>query len=287
MKKMLKVLLWIVGILVLAFLVLVLCFWISGLKESSVKDKNLVKYTYSRSGGMSGGGYSETIQPYDETRAIVSVKQRDWWYEDREVDEYLVDIKVLEDIREVFNKYHMKKWEGKKFTKYFIADGESEGYSFGFENHVYVSFSSQMYSKYYADKLSEIDEVISKYAENKEQLPGLVRPEIKHEEVMDYQSELASNGKINLEVYEYSLGKINYRITNGTDNTVSVKYMTVSVFKENEEIPIYQNKSDYENLVARGGTAEGYTEEILRLQPGVYILKAGEGDELSCTFEIK
>lgn len=287
MKKMLKVLLWIVGILVLAFLVLVLCFWISGLKESSIKDKNLVKYTYSRGGGMSGGGYSETIRVYDETRAIVSVKQRDWWYEDHEVDEYLVDIKVLEDIREVFNKYHMKNWEGKGFTKYFIPDAESEGYSFSFENLGYAGFTSQMYPKTYRDKLAEIDEVISRYAENREQLPGLVSPGLKHEEARDYQKKLARNGKVNAEVYEYSLGIVYFRVTNGTETPIDVAYRTISIFEASGGDPLLQKKSSAVQTVNSKDSVEGYTDQILNLQPGTYLLKLGEGDGISCTFEIK
>lgn len=160
---MLKILLLIVGIIAVLFLGLGLVIYVPTWKAGAWSKAKLVKYRYSSGGGKAGEVYKETITAYDDTHAIVSISKKDRHDGAETENECLVDIKILEDIQEVFKKYHMKRWDGKKFSNTFVADGPSHSYRFNFDNGRYVHFSSQLYPEPYANKLSLITKIVKSY----------------------------------------------------------------------------------------------------------------------------
>ena len=133
-----------------------------------IKDKTLKSFSTSSGGGMSGGYSSETIST-DGDYALIRTEKADWHNDDPEINEYAVDKAVLSEINDIFWKYHMKRWNNKKFTNIFVADGESTSYDFGFAEKG-VRFSSQIYPASVSEKLNEIDEVVNKYIETSKDL---------------------------------------------------------------------------------------------------------------------
>ena len=147
--------------------ILVCCMIIAsiyGVREVMLRNtyKDLKEYCYSSSGDMVGSSYSKKVSVADNNHAIIEISQSEAWNVDPSVTKYLVDVKVLSDIEEVFTRYHMYRWNNKKFSNIFVADGATMHYSFTFEDK-YISFSSQVFPVRYRSRLGEIDEIINKY----------------------------------------------------------------------------------------------------------------------------
>lgn len=131
----------------------------------NIKGQKLNKYNYSVSGGMSGGYYNKTVKRYDDSRAKVTIRQAEGYNQDPEVQEYLTDISIMNDLEEIIRNNKMNFWNGKKFTDMFIDDGESLSYHFEFDKSA-INFSSQFYPEEYGDKLRDFDTVIERYINN-------------------------------------------------------------------------------------------------------------------------
>ena len=245
-----------------------------------VKNTELISYRYSSYGGMCGGGSYREINIVDD-RVILTDSHTTWWYEDACIKEYELEPAVLTDIESIFRKYKMQEWNNKKFTNEFVADGESNSYVFKFEDGTSVSFSSQTYPKAYGKKLSAIHDVITEHLEKGTLEPGLVTREKTEEELM--YKEGPDNGLVELEVYEYSIDRIYYRILNGTDENVEVSDVVKLVRNSDGEV-LYDNAGEY-SIEVDATTSD---EEIVflsgRLAEGAYTLYVGE---YSTEFEIR
>jgi len=125
-------------------------------------DKQELMMYKTHSGGDKKGGNKETVLTAAAGGAILRFSEAEWHDEEPTVEEYLVDAKALEEIKEVFMKYEMYKWEDKKFSDLFVADGKTTSYLFSFTEDD-ISFSSQLYPDPYAAMLDELDAVIEKY----------------------------------------------------------------------------------------------------------------------------
>lgn len=140
---------------------------INNMEAGALKDKSLQRYTYSRSGDMRGSVYEEEITVYNEKKALMTVTSKEWYDADDVVEKYFLDIRVLDDIRDIFAENNMRKWQDKNLSKVFIADGASHHYSFYFDEEDYYSFSSQHYETKYRKVLEKIDDAIESYAKEK------------------------------------------------------------------------------------------------------------------------
>lgn len=127
-----------------------------------IRGLHLSKYVKHSGGGMTGGYYKLTIKPGDDRQALIRVESAEWHNEEPKVNEYQVDSAVLDEIERVILAHRMNHWNRKKFTRLFIADGESKGYTFEFGEKT-ISFSSQVYHAGYAKTLRELDEIAEKY----------------------------------------------------------------------------------------------------------------------------
>lgn len=205
----------IVAVIVLLFIVGGAVFMM-GKHYVSIRGQHLKQYQYSSGGGMSGGYDRETVTRYDDTHALISTESAKWHNQDPEIKEYLADAAILEELEDVVRQHHMNFWNRKKFTKMFIADGETESYYFCFDEDE-ISFSSQLYPKRYYDKLRLLDETIAKYRKNAEVLPGLVRAETDSEEGYGL-----TEGVLELYVYAYRGDALGVRILNGKDEQIDI-----------------------------------------------------------------
>lgn len=127
----------------------------------NIKGQKLNEYYYSVGGGMTGGYYNEKIKREGD-QAVIRTAEASFHNEEPIKNEYVVDASVLEEIETVVRKYKMNFWHRKKFTNMFIADGESESFTFGFDENS-INFSSQIYPAEYGNKLKEIKEIVNKY----------------------------------------------------------------------------------------------------------------------------
>ncbi len=238
--------------------------------------------TFSRTtGGDMRGSRSETaVTVLDEDRALITVSHADWHFQDPMVKEYAADRAVLSEIREVFLRYRMQNWDGRRFTKIFVADGASTGYSFGFEDK-YVNFSSQIYPDKYSKKLDEINDIVKKYLENAERLPGLMLPVLTEEEQI--AADRPQNGLLELQVFEYSKGRLHYRFSNGTGEDVKLGGSAVLKEKDTGKVVPAEGRLRSERTVYAGRREEESLELKQRLEPGSYCLEAAG---LLCDFEI-
>lgn len=248
-------------------------------KVPDVKNKELVSYMYASGGGMTGGGTSTEISMIDG-EVILTYSSTEWWYEDHDITEYKLDQAVLTDIESVFRKYKMQNWNDKKFSHIFVADGPSYSYSFIFEDGTTVFFSSQTYPESYSEKLAEIDTVIGQYRAGGTLEPGLVTREKTAEELAGKNE--PDNGLVEIEVYEYSKDRICFRISNGTDEDVTVSN-SVKLVRNSDGETLYNESSEFPIKVS----AASADEEFLlsgRLEEGIYTLYVGD---YSAEFEIR
>lgn len=295
MKKMTKVL-----VIVLCAVVLIVAAVVVLLMS---KDKNTVKpdpanikdvgenrleeFIYSSGGGMEGGHYSITVKAYDDTRAIISIENQSWHSAAVEVDECLVDIQIMADIEAVFRKYKMEEWNQMKFTDEFVYDGESYSYYFKFNGFNIVSFSSQIYPEKYRNKLNEFDDIISKYKENGEKLPGLFHLKKNEEEEFNERVKRLESGELTLVINEYSLGKLYFCVTNGMEESVNYYEDTYKLFKEGESEPLLTHVAEWEASISPREEREDALEGVIWLEPGKYYLEMGQDGELKCEFVIE
>ena len=174
----------------------------------------------------------------------------------------------------------MQKWNDKKFTDMFVADGSGYSYSFKFDDRTRISFSSQVYPAFYSKKLNEITKVIEQYKERGALEPGLVTKEKTDEELVSKNK--PDNGLVEIEVYEYSKDRICFRILNGTNEDVAVSN-SVKLVRNSDGEMLYNESSEYSIEV----NATSANEEYLlsgRLEEGIYTIYVGD---YSAEFEIR
>lgn len=247
-------------------------------KADDVKNKNLVSYRYSSGGGMTGGSSSEEINIIDG-KVVLTYSDAEWWYEDATVKEYIIDAAVLQDIEKLFRKYRLKNKNGKRFNGVFVADGPSYCYLFKFGDGTEVSFSAQVYPVSFNSKLNEIRNVILKYREKGLLTPGLVTKEKTFEDIEKKNN--PDNGIAEIYVYEYSKGRIHYRISNGTGNQINVNN-SVKLVKDGAEKAIYSEIiENCEEINAESSLEKDFFSGIL--DEGFYTLYVGD---YSSEFEI-
>ena len=238
---------------------------------AGIEKEKLTGYKYSRSGDMQGSSYSESVQEYSEDSALFTIMQRKWHSDDGTVKEYLVDKEILNELKAVFVKYHMEKWDNKKFTDRFIADGASDSYRFEFETN-HVSFSSQYYPEKYSSKLKELDEILNKHLENATLLPGLLI----HDSIKESDYTLPydlNNGKIVLSVYSYHQKYLYYRLANGTDEEKKIESV-IRLYRDGESVPIYEKSSDLQITLSAHRLYENSVKLNKLLAPGKYRFEA-------------
>ncbi len=276
MKKKLIAIAALSAVLVLSGTVYLLMFG----RNSAVKKEKLISFRRETGGDMQGSSSRICVRRYDDTRALITVSQAEWHYEDPQVTEYFTDVFIMDEIREVFLRYRMQNWDGKKFTNMFVADGASTAYDFDFET-TDVSFSSQIYPEQYAEKLEEINSLVRRRIAEGERLPGLILPELSEEERMSAHK--PNDGKLSLHVYEYSRNQLSYRFANGTDEVLSAGRDYKLHKAGNDKMIAEAQPGSYTYTLYAHSTAESTISLEQRLEPGTYVLEAGG---LSCTFEI-
>lgn len=264
----------IVGVATIAFLIITGGVLVSmGLfgRFAGIEKEKLVSYQYSSGGDMLGSSYSETVREFDEDSALVTIVQRKWHGDDGTVKEYLIDKAILNELKAVFVKYRMKKWDNKKFTKMFIADGANYSYGFDFETD-YVSFSSQYYPEKYSSKLKELDEILNKYLQNATLLPGLLIQNTVTENDFELPYDL-DNGEIVLSVYSYYQKILCFRLANGTNEEIKADSV-IRLYRDDESVLIHEKSYEHETIFYAHDLNEDSIKLNERLAPDKYRLEA-------------
>ena len=247
--------------------------------KSEYAGNTLVKYEYHYGGNMNGNSHRETVEAVDDAHARISIEHAEWYCEDPKVDEYLVDISIMEELKEVFCRYCMEQWHNKEFTDEFVCDGETYGYDFKFEGKPEIWFSSMVFPREYSEKLSGLHEVFKRYLAEGERLPGLVLARTDEPEECRRTPE---KDKIVLEVYEYCKGTLYYRFGNGTEE--DMEWTDIALYQNGRKEPLVSVSERYPNY----SRADSFAEEILevpgQLAAGKYRLEAAG---YTCKFEVK
>lgn len=244
-------------------------------KNIKLKNQNLVLYEESVSGDMVGSKRSVRVHIIGE-EAFISFANSGAWYEDSTVTEYKVDRKILEDINTTFRKHKMQFWDGKKFTKLFVADGASTSYRFEFDGNESVRFSSQIYPPVYRTKLKEISDIVSEYRKSGELMPGLLVKEKTPEEKRSERN--PDNGKTEIGIYEYYGNVLSFRIKNGTEKDVLVERNIRIIRNSDGKCEAEKNWPGSETVYSKK-SAEMSVELTERLTEGRYTLYVGEYSE--------
>lgn len=251
-----------------------------GAGKSEFSDKTLRKYEYHYGGNMNGNSHRETVEAVDEAHARISVSHAEWFFQDPRVEEYRVDIRILEELKEVFCRYGMEQWHNKEFTDEFVCDGETFGYDFKFDGKPEVWFSSMVFPREYSEKLRELQEIFKRFLADGERLPGLVLPPGNDEEEC---RPVPAEGKVELSVYGYCCGRLDFRLGNGTDGKLEWA-ADVALYRKGKSEPIVKVEDDYPNYVGEHEFGENILEVPGQLEAGWYRLEAGG---YSCEFEVK
>ena len=242
----------------------------------SIRGQHLNKYSYSSGGGMTGGYHSETVKRYDG-QALIKIESAQWYAQDPAVSEYLTDAAVLDELESVVRKHKMNFWNDKKFTNMFVYDGESQSYSFYFDDED-ISFSSQIYPMRYRKKLAELDRVVDKYIETGEKLPGLVIPETDEEEHY-----LLPEGELVIYVCSYSENSLRLRVLNGTDEEIEIPDMYQLINADTGAV-LLEEKTPYDCIFSENSIDEMNIGLKERLDAGNYMIIFGD---LEIPFEIR
>lgn len=242
----------------------------------SIRDQHLTKYSYSSGGGMDGGYHRETIKEYGDY-ALVCIESAEWYAQDPTVTEYLTDAAALDELEAVVRKYKMNFWNRKKFTNEFVADGESESYRFAFDDED-ISFSSQIYPMNYRKKLAELDEVVKRYIETGEKLPGLVNTKTGEEGTL-----FLSEGELIVYVRSYAMDSLELKILNGTDEDIEISEM-YKLVNADTNVTLSEEKTPYSGSFSEHSTDELNIRLKERLQAGNYKIILGS---LEFPFEIR
>lgn len=242
----------------------------------------LTSFRYSYGGNMNGNSHSEVVTVInDET--ILSISHADWYYEPQKVSEYIIDSNTLKEIDKIYNKYHIKSWNNKKFTDMFVSDGASYSYSFSFGDDESVRFSSQIYPSPYGEKLKEIHNAIDKGLKTGKPIAGLVLPKLSREEIFERRNN--PKEEVSFEVTSYRLSKITYNINNNTSNEITIPKDYTSKLLLGDTV-IHEEKAsrsrDY--TISQKSSIEKTIKLDKFLEPGIYKL---EVDSYSTEFEIK
>lgn len=239
-------------------------------KTKAGAKEPMTGYGYHYGGNMCGNSHSESVSKADEGHALISTEHRNWHYEDPKVEEYLADISIIKELESVFRKYSMQKWHGKKFTDVFVCDGETYGYSFEF-GKAEISFSSQMFPNKYYKKLKELHDIMDRYVEKAEKLPGLVIQPMEDDERPRFSRD---DDEVHFDVFEYRENRLYYRLVNGTDNEFEWNQFC-RVFREGEKEPFFEKENPYPSKAYGHGTEESYVKLPERLGVGKYRLESG------------
>lgn len=278
MKKYMKILL--IVVIAAAMCVGV----ISVVKDSKAKSHApVVYYSESYGGDMTGGHSLTRIRKLDGEKAMLFTSEAEWHNQPSVITESYVPASVLTEIESVFDRYKMYTFDNLPEVKEHALDAGATHYSFSFEDGDSVSFDSeeQIPSKAY-DGLREIREILRKAAEEGERLPGLVTEQPEDEESY---IEWYTPDEIGLTVFEYSEGKLYYRLSNGTEDVVTLEGQAKLYRLDGEtrqEIDSDANP-DSINVYARHFDEE-YIRPEERLEAGSYLLVFGE---LEDGFEIR
>ena len=243
----------------------------------SLHGQHLQQFTYSEGGGMNGGYYRKSVKRADDTHALISIEEADWYAQDPTVREYLVDASILEELEAVVRKCGMNFWNRKTFTRMFIADGESKGYSFQFDK-ASVDFSSQYYPARFRKKLSRLNDIINPYLQDAAQLPGLVNRQPETEESVGLPE-----GKAELAVYFYCGDELGVRIKNGTEEKLELPG-SWKVVDADTGRAVAQQEEKYGKTVYPQSRDEMSFRLPERLSAGNYTLVLGEWE---LPFEIR
>lgn len=141
-----------------------------------MSKRPLTRFTYSTAGDMRGSSYSEDITPYDDTRALLTVRSKEYYAADEIVECYLLDAAVLPELERVFRARGMRFWQHRRIGRMFIADGAHKSYCFEFEGGKSVHFSAQYYPGLYGLGTRALWDVMKKYEEGKTELSKEVIP---------------------------------------------------------------------------------------------------------------
>ncbi|MCF0150262.1 MAG: hypothetical protein HUJ80_02515 [Firmicutes bacterium] len=254
-----------------------------------IKDKTMFSYTHSFGGGMSGGGRSFELHYDCEDRLILTASSKSWYGQIPSVREYLVADDTLSRLEEVARKYHMERWNNKEFTNQFIADGASESYHFAFKKdrkkrggYESFGFSSQYYPDRYANKLAQLDAIVSDAVEKGELLPGLLLPAEEEEDA--FAGPVIPAGEVSILVTEYSQDTLHFRMLNGTESELTVQ-AACAVYDAATGDLVCDNSDSYSSPLSCSPQRyeDAATTLSVRLGAGIYRLTVGE---YNGTFEI-
>jgi len=274
---------WILVIILIALVLGVVMF--RKFKSSTPKKHGrLTQYQNSVSSDMNGGHKLCVVAGYDDEYALITFSEAEWHNQDSVISEYLVPITILDEISSIYDEAKMYRFPDLK-PKYEILDGGSLSYSFSFDDPMVVSFSGEVDFPEAGNKgLKKISDIIRQEVSSTEVLPGLVINSYSEEE-MDYDPDY-KEGEVNLRVYEYSRGYLNFRLTNGLDTDIEIKNI-VTVYKLNgdDKEEIYHKEKSYNRECSPSGEDnESVNLKNIRLEPGKYLLTF---DTYETEFEIK
>lgn len=234
----------------------------------SIRGQHLQSYRYSCGGGMDGGYESQSVK-LDGDRALITVESAQWHSQDPTVTEYLTDPAVLEELEAVVRKHHMNFWHNKTFTNMFVYDGESESYSFSFDENSFF-FSSQIYPQRYRSKLAELDRVLEKYIEAGERLPGLLNTDPDAEEYNPLEE-----GVLKVYVYTYAGNSLGLRISNGLDTPLEIPE-SFTILRADTGETIVEQETPYGGSFPEYANDEMHMKLPQRLGAGQYLLIFGD-----------
>ena len=240
--------------------------------KSTVNEplKSVVFYT---GGDMQGSTKRMSVKALDNDTALVCYESAAWHNEALSVKEYLVSATVLDEIRSIFNKNKMLRYEKAPKASFFAHDAGSSGYIFTFEKQRVAFSSNQVLPESAGQALKSIRSCVEAACAQGQRLPGLVLG--KNEQGEMPMRNVMIKGKIGVTVVGYNDRCLTVSLGNGLEEEASLALDTKLTKLEQPEITIYEYKTDETIKIPKLSDMEHNINLPQRLEAGSYTLSIG------------
>ena len=240
--------------------------------KSTVNEplKSVVFYT---GGDMQGSTKRMSVRALDNDTALVCYESAAWHNEALSVKEYLVSATVLDEIKSIFNKNKMLRYEKAPKAPFFAHDAGSSGYIFTFEKQRVAFSSNQVLPESAGQALKSIRSCVEAACAQGQRLPGLVLGKNEQGEML--MRNVMIKGKIGVTVVGYNDRCLTVSLGNGLEKEASLDLATKLTKLEQPEITIYEDKTDETIKIPKLSDMEHNINLPHRLEAGRYALTIG------------
>ncbi len=239
---------------------------------NSTVQEPLTSVSFSRGGDMLGSHHAMSVKAKGD-KAWVCYENAAWHNQVPEIEEYLVPVALLGDIKTIFNEQKLAKCEKAPKSKIFVCDGATSSYRFCFSKRcIHFSTTQELPDGAYA-ALQNISTCVADACQKGERLPGLALEK-------DAQGELPTKnvlekGKVTVKVTGYKGQQLYFAVGNDTEQEQTIP-REAKITELSNPTAVVAERSEKESIKLDRHTTHHDTWKLeKRLEAGTYRLDLG------------